>query len=298
MNSFPIELSQKLKIEGFGCTPSGVTETITFASGLSVPKQNFSFDPDRISGRIMDMSESDLSDLMDFYDANKHLSFMFYNEQDGYWYEVQFARSIEPETQNEDNKNLWTVEIPLIQVGDYRRIVWETGLDSDLLDWTPKDKSSIEDAISTDEAADDKYLSNGINAGADEVRLRSSTAITFDRAKLYRLTIRARKTAGLGDAYFGIYGLNAAGVAVNPLGVSAHWICAIAEDLPSDWAVYTGYFRGLSSAGDATVHDDPSDPACLKTGVVSFKLELWVNYSDQAGISDIDYVALDMMDED
>ncbi len=141
-----------------------------------------------------------------------------------------------------------------------------------------------------------KVLRCGDNAGDDEVNLLYFRKIPFDPSKLYRIRVRVRTTAGSGKLYLGIYGYDAAGNGLNPVGYTAHWICAYDRAVPSTWTVYTGYFLGHSTAGSGTEAWSPAAPGTLRTGVAYFSVFAHVNWNT-AGITDIDEISVDIMPE-
>ncbi len=161
--------------------------------------------------------------------------------------------------------------------------------------WTPT--GSGEASIQAGGVAGGKVLRIGDNSGNDQLICTYFRKIPFDPDKLYRIKVRARRTAGTGTAYVGICGYDAAGALLNPTGNAAHWICVCARNLSSGWITYTGYFKGTSAAGESTEHATASDPATLKTGVAYWTPKFYVNYSGVAGTTEIDEIAVDIIPE-
>jgi len=122
----------------------------------------------------------------------------------------------------------------------------------------------------------------------------------FDPGWLYRIRVRTRQTAGVGTAYLGVSGRNGADDAwVNVHGLdqigSQHYIAASAESVGSGWTVYTGYFRGTGSTGDAGAKPDPGAPGILHDDVRWFRPTILVNYDESTGTVEIDEFSVDIM---
>ncbi len=140
----------------------------------------------------------------------------------------------------------------------------------------------------------------GNNSGDDRTNITYNTKIPYDPDKLYRMRIRARRTAGAGVVYAGLYTYDNAGavVAAQPNGGTGHFICLSAEAVAADWTVYTGYFTGHSADGTAGECPNPAAPGALKTGSAYFVPRLFLNYpTGTSGVTDVDEIAIDIIPE-
>ncbi len=145
-----------------------------------------------------------------------------------------------------------------------------------------------------------KFLRVGDNAGNDEAWLIYYKSIPFDPAFLYQVQCRVRRTAGIGTVYLGVAGRDStdtAWVAIDGANTpyNQHYICASAASPGSDWTVYTGYFKGTGVAGNGTAKADPAAPGVLHQNVRWIRPIIIVNFTGQAGVTDIDDITIDIV---
>jgi len=166
----------------------------------------------------------------------------------------------------------------------------------------PNTGGSGETTITTGGLAGGKIVQIGNNAGDDMWRGVHGKSIPYDENKLYRIRCRIRRTAGTGTCYLGVVGRNSTDTAwVNINGennLSSQHYFAAAGQAPSDWTVYTGYFKGRAASGNGGQHSDPSDPGTMHNDVRYFRPLLWVNYSSVAGTYEVDEFSIDIIPED
>ena len=140
-------------------------------------------------------------------------------------------------------------------------------------------------------------LRAGNNAGDDERWLIYWRSFAFDPDQLYRVRIRARRTAGAGALYCGVAGRNAADDAfVNINGNddvgSQHYICAVAAVPGTDWTDYTGYFQGHDALGSWGPNPSPASPGKLQTNAAYFRPISVLNYASAAGVMEVDEISI------
>jgi hypothetical protein len=131
--------------------------------------------------------------------------------------------------------------------------------------------------------------------------------IPFDPTVLYRIRIRARRTATSDAAtqflWCGVEGIAADGVTqVNVSGAnshaSQHYIAAASKDLSAtalgQWQEYVGYFQGTAGTG-STESPDINAPGKLHTLCKYFRPLFIVNYSagPVGNVTQIDYIVID-----
>ncbi|HEX2093313.1 MAG TPA: hypothetical protein VHG28_12975 [Longimicrobiaceae bacterium] len=131
--------------------------------------------------------------------------------------------------------------------------------------------------------------------------------IPFDPSKLYRIRTRVRQvtdpTTGGRGIWVGVEGVAADGVTlVNAAGTnqwdSQHYVAAAGAGLAAGagWTDFTGFFKGWGSPlGYAPSATSPSP---LHPNVRYFRPLFVLNYYQGNGTADIDYIAVDVMDED
>lgn len=135
--------------------------------------------------------------------------------------------------------------------------------------------------------------------------------IPYDPSKLYRIRARVRMTVAPTDAtkdlvYFGVEGVAADGVTlVNTGGTnsagSQHYVAANGVDMGAyalgSWQEFTGWFEGHGTyrAGGT---NSPILPSGLHANVRYFRPLAILNYSGGDGTMELDYLAVDVFDED
>jgi hypothetical protein len=138
----------------------------------------------------------------------------------------------------------------------------------------------------------------GNNSGNDEAWLIHEANIAYEPGALYRMRIRVRRTAGAGQLYAGVAGVAADGVTfVNYSGADAYgsqnWICASAATPGSSFEIFDGYFTGTAATGSTTAHPDPYSPGTVHTNTRYVRPILLLNYTEQTGTFEVDYVVID-----
>jgi hypothetical protein len=122
--------------------------------------------------------------------------------------------------------------------------------------------------------------------------------LPFDPSKLYRVRGRARQvtdpTSGGKQIFIGIACYDASGAS---LGNS--WVAAKANTLiaGAGWTTYTGWVKGTTLAQLAPA-PDPTTPSGLPAGTVAIAPAFALNENGGNGVADIDYLAVDVLDED
>lgn len=127
--------------------------------------------------------------------------------------------------------------------------------------------------------------------------------IAFDPSKLYRIRTRVKHiTGGTRDMYCGVEGVGADGVTyVDPSGANSttgfHYVCSPSTLIPADgqWHEYTGWFKGWGAVAPSA---DPLHPSPLHPLVRYFRPAFILNFGASDGVSEIDYIAIDVLDED
>ena len=128
--------------------------------------------------------------------------------------------------------------------------------------------------------------------------------IPYNPSKLHRIRARIRQYADGGTQgvfYVGILGFLATGAAANT-NSGAVYVCVSGANLHSadGWVEYTGWFKGASVASTtaASPSTDPTTPAALNVNTVSISPYILLNNSTGNGTQLVDYVEIDVLDED
>lgn len=155
---------------------------------------------------------------------------------------------------------------------------------------------------SSDAQTGGHFLRVGNNSGDDTRWNMWKKSIPFDPSKLYRFRIRVRQTAGSGTFYAGVIGRNYDDTAyVSSIGTntptSAHYIAAAGETLSSSWVEYTGYFKGFAPGNGSSKSPSPDSPGKLHADVRYFRPMFISNYQAVAGITEIDYISVEIIPE-
>ena len=163
------------------------------------------------------------------------------------------------------------------------------------IDWTGYDNttSDIKVVKSADAVTGGSYLEIGNNSGNDEAWLIHNKNIPFDPSQTYRVTVRAKQTAGTGIAAFGFAGIASDGVTlVNYEGNNSysaqHYFAGNGVDVPTAWTEYVGYVKGVSTTGTLNQRDDYNNPAVMHEDTRFVRPIIIVNYDEKAGITLID----------
>ena len=147
-------------------------------------------------------------------------------------------------------------------------------------------------------STDGSYVYFGDNSGNDQVwYVRTGALIAYDPAKLYRMRVRARTTAGAGVCYIGLEGVAANGTTiVDPDGASngiGHYFVVSGALLDKDWTEYAGFVQGKAATGDASARPSFSAPGKMNNNVAFVRPVIISNYPAQPGYTDVDYCILE-----
>jgi hypothetical protein len=147
-------------------------------------------------------------------------------------------------------------------------------------------------------STDGNYVYFGDNSGDDQVwYVRTGALIAYDSAKLYRMRVRARKTAGDGVCYIGLEGVAANRTTiVDPDGGSTgigHYFVLSVSSIGPDWTEYAGFVQGKAATGDASARPSFSDPGKMHNNVAFVRPVIISNYPSRPGYTDVDYCILE-----
>ena len=164
--------------------------------------------------------------------------------------------------------------------------------------WVNYSGSGEFEIVQSNAVSGGKVLRVGNNSGNDQLWLISSTQIPYDPSRMYRITVRARKTAGSGVAYLGFAGVAADGstlvnVEGNATNSSQHYITASGVNIPSSWTTYTGFVSGHAATGTTGNSSTFDSPYQAHTNVRYIRPLILVNYEFVAGTTEIDNFILE-----
>lgn len=142
-----------------------------------------------------------------------------------------------------------------------------------------------------------KFLRVGNNSGNDQRWSVSNERFAYDPSKTYILRFRARKVAGSGKAYFGFAGEdkdnNLRNVTGDRTHSSQHYVAGSGVTLTDQWQEFTAYISGhgetRAEGGVGSTFLNPTKPHPL---VRYIRPMFIVNYSNAAGITDIDSITM------
>jgi hypothetical protein len=136
-------------------------------------------------------------------------------------------------------------------------------------------------------------------------RIVSELLIPFDTSKIYRIRVRARRTATT-DAltqkfYMGVYAYDA-----NKAYLDSTWMVCNNRDASAwtlnEWQVFTGWVKGRIPSGgsESGEHLDPTDPCQLHESASYMRLVYLCNYNGGpvGNVMQIDEISIDVFDED
>ncbi|ETW11201.1 tail fiber protein [Roseivivax marinus] len=137
----------------------------------------------------------------------------------------------------------------------------------------------------------------GNNGG---VTLISKIRIPFDPNKMYRMRVRLRQYYGnTARTYVGWRGYDRDGNEVQVRGNEGGYFyhAAANESLPyRDWTEFVGYTRGHASVdGDSSAYPSASSPGKMHPDVHYIAPYLLLNYNNQPGRCDVDFIEVDVM---
>lgn len=147
--------------------------------------------------------------------------------------------------------------------------------------------------------------------------LESNINIPFDKSKLYRMRARvcmhtrdSHATDTYEKFYCGVAGIAADGYTyVNINGTNSyatqHYFVSNSSHVYADagnaldvWVEYTGWFKGHAATGIGSESPDATNPAELHNDVRYFRPLIICNYNNGDGVMYIDYLVIDVHDED
>lgn len=151
---------------------------------------------------------------------------------------------------------------------------------------------------STDAISGSKILRVGNNSGNDQVWIVHTNALVFDSTKTYRITVRARQTAGTGKAYFGWAGVLSDGTTLcnvsgnNSYG-SQHYHGAPSVAMSGAWTTYIGYSKGWGTTVGDSGAGTKTNPSKFHPNIRYIRPLILVNYSGVSGTTEIDSFVVD-----
>lgn len=136
--------------------------------------------------------------------------------------------------------------------------------------------------------------------------------IPYDPSKLYRIRGRFRVTSApttptTARVYLGVEGVAANGTTrINVSGAdsqsSQHYVggagSSAAENDVGNWVELSGWFSGHATSGVGSSNNSATNPAPLYDGVAYFRPLFIVNYNSGDGTTQVDYLVVDVFDED
>lgn len=139
--------------------------------------------------------------------------------------------------------------------------------------------------------------------------VRTGSLVPYDPNALYRLKVRVRQTvnpttAGQSKFTAGLAGVAADGVTfVNRVGDNSlgmqHYIAVYSTALTvaGGWQEFVGYAKGVAATGHATAATSPSTPGPMHQNVRYIQPMMHVNLDTGDGVTEIDYVSLEIVPE-
>lgn len=171
--------------------------------------------------------------------------------------------------------------------------------DSEWIYWTKNGEVARADETT---ALGGKVYRFGNNAGNDHVNARSRARLPFDQTKTYRIRARYRRVSGAGTIYCGVFGIAADGVShvnsnnavTSDAGSSNYFVTNQAPALNA-WQEVTVYVKGRA-AGAATGSWTIDSPRQLPNATAFISVHFLANYSNAAGVADLDYLIIEDAD--
>ncbi|MGR3498768.1 MAG: phage tail protein [Limimaricola soesokkakensis] len=189
-----------------------------------------------------------------------------------------------------------------LAVTDLSKVVSETFRDASALskDWL-KTTGGASGAILDDAASamGGRIFRAGDNSGDDEYWGTHKKRVPIDPDKIYRMRVRARRLAGAGGAYFGVTcftrDMETPIAKDGTVGTyaAAHYFVASNVVLPSSYAEYVGYIKRGGSGNQSG--DSPENAYAFTADAEYFSAMMLVNYKDQAGQTDVDFLEIEAM---
>lgn len=174
---------------------------------------------------------------------------------------------------------------------------WES--ESRLSYWTALSGGSNLSIVISDGVTGGKLLRIGDNSGDDSVTLVYNQNIPFDPARLYRIKVRARRTAGSGKFYAGWVGMRADGTTYcNVNGTdsysSQHYHAANNVDLGATWELCEGYTYSSAATGQGTV-GTIANPGEMQSNVAYIRPCIVANWTSTTGTTDVDSFIVEVL---
>ncbi|EPC2246738.1 phage tail protein [Acinetobacter baumannii] len=171
--------------------------------------------------------------------------------------------------------------------------------DSEWIYWTKNGEVARADNTS---ALGGKVYRFGNNAGNDHVNARSKAKLPFDQNKTYRIRARYRRVSGTGTVYCAVFGIakdgvshvNSSNTVTTDAGSSNYFVTNQAPALNA-WQEVTVYVKGRA-AGAATGDWTLDNPRQLPNATAFISVQFLANYSNAAGITELDYLIIEDAD--
>ncbi|WP_440207338.1 TipJ family phage tail tip protein [Acinetobacter oleivorans] len=171
--------------------------------------------------------------------------------------------------------------------------------DSEWIYWAKNGEVARADDTS---ALGGKVYRFGNNAGNDHVNAKSRAKLPFDQTKTYRIRARYRRNSGTGTVYCSVFGIAADGVShVNANNIvttdagSANYFVVNQSPTNGVWQEVTVYVKGRA-AGAATGSWTLDSPRQLPNATAYIGVQFLANYSNAAGVTDLDYLIIEDAD--
>ncbi|MDC5154605.1 phage tail protein [Acinetobacter baumannii] len=171
--------------------------------------------------------------------------------------------------------------------------------DSEWIYWTKNGEVARADDTT---ALGGKVYRLGNNAGNDHVNARSKAKLPFDQNKTYRIRARYRRVSGTGTIYCAVFGIakdgvshvNSSNTVTTDAGSSNYFVSNQAPAL-NVWQEVTAYVKGRA-AGAATGGWTLDNPRQLPNATAFISVQFLANYSNAAGITELDYLIIEDAD--
>ncbi|EXB07266.1 phage tail protein [Acinetobacter baumannii] len=171
--------------------------------------------------------------------------------------------------------------------------------DSEWIYWTKNGEVARADDTS---ALGGKVYRFGNNADNDHVNARSKAKLPFDQNKTYRIRARYRRVSGTGTIYCAVFGIakdgvshvNSSNTVTTDAGSSNYFVSNQAPAL-NVWQEVTVYVKGRA-AGAATGGWTLDNPRQLPNATAFISVQFLANYSNAAGITELDYLIIEDAD--
>jgi len=147
----------------------------------------------------------------------------------------------------------------------------------------------------TGSVSGNKVLKCGNGTTALTVMFVLGTPIPYNPEKLYRMSVRVRRTAGAGVLYAGIAGFDSNLNPCNSAGQSdygnQYFVAGAGVHPSSTWTTYVGYLKGYGTP--FVPAPNPANPSPAHSNVRFIAPIFFVNFQDIAGITYLDEIRLE-----